>query len=81
MKMEINKIVKLSSDEKYIVLNELNYNNNLYYLTMGLVSDNEYDSSKVIIFKEEKDESGFFVEKVIDSNLLYELTKLFKEQL
>lgn len=81
MKMQINKIVKLSSDEKYIVLNELNYNGNFYYLTMGLVSDNEYDSSKVIIFKEVKDESSYYVEKVIDSNLLYELTKLFKEQL
>ena len=81
MKLEINKIAKLSNGEKFIVLNELSYQNNKYYLTMGIIKDNVYDSSKVIILKELTDENGYYVEKVIDSDLLLELTKLFKEQL
>lgn len=81
MKLEINKIARLNNDEKYIVLNELNYNGEMFYLTMGLVSDKEFDSSKVIILKESIDKNGYYVEKVTDNNLLYDITKKFKEQL
>ncbi len=81
MKLEINKIAKLSNDEKYIILNELNYEGFMYYLTMGLINDKEFDSSKVVILKELKDGNSYFIEKVTDSTLLYELTKKFKEQL
>ena len=81
MKLEVNKIARLNNDEKYIILNELNYNNEMYYLTMGLITDKKYDSSKVVILKESQDKNGYFVEKVVDKDLLYELTKKFKEQL
>lgn len=81
MKLEINKIAKLSNDERYIILNELNYEGFMYYLTMGLISDKEFDSSKVVILKEIQDNGSYYIEKVTDSNILYELTKRFKEQL
>ena len=48
---------------------------------MGIIKDNEIDSSKVVIIEELKDDEGYYVEKVIDSDLLLKLTKLFKEQL
>ena len=53
----------------------------MYYLTMGLINDKEFDSSKVVILKEIKDNNSYYIEKVTDSTLLYELTKKFKEQL
>jgi len=81
MKLEINKVAKLSNDERYIVLNELNYEGTMYYLTMGLISDKKFDSSKVVILKEIPDNDGYYIEKVTDNILLYELTKKFKEQL
>ena len=81
MKLELNTIIKLNNDEKYIVLNYLNDDGNDYFLTMGILGDNEIDSSRVIIFKEQTDEYGYFVEKVIDSELLLKLTKLFKDQI
>ena len=81
MKLELNTIIKLTNDEKYIVLNYINDEGNDYFLTMGIIGDNEIDSSRVIVFKEQKDEKGYFVEKVIDSDLLLKLTKLFKEQM
>ena len=81
MKIELNTIIRLNNDEKYIVLNELDYNGKKYYLTMGILGDNEIDSSKVIILEEIKDDEGYFVEKVIDSDLILELTKLFRDQM
>ena len=81
MKLEINKVAKLNNDEKYIILNELSYEGNYYYLTMGLINDKEFDSSKVVILKEASDTEGYSIEKVTDNILLYELTKKFKEQL
>lgn len=81
MKLELNTIVKLSNDEKFIVLNQISDEGRNFYLTMGIISDNEIDSSKVVILEEIKDDEGFYVEKVIDSDLLLKLTKLFKEQM
>ena len=81
MKLELDKIVKLNNEEKYIVLNYINDEGNDYFLTMGIIGDNEIDSSRVIVFKQAQDDQGFFVEKVIDSELLLKLTKLFKEQM
>ena len=34
-----------------------------------------------ILMEEIKDEDGYYIEKVIDSDLILELSKLFKEQL
>jgi len=81
MKIKLDTIIKLSNDEKYVVINYLNDEGRDFYLTMGIIKDNEIDSSKVVIIEELKDDEGYYVEKVIDSDLLLKLTKLFKEQL
>ena len=81
MRLELNAIARLNNDEKYIILNHINEENRDFYLTMGIIKDNEIDSSKVVILEEIKDEEGYYVEKVIDSDLLLKLTKLFKEQM
>lgn len=81
MKIELNTIVRLNNDEKYIILNQITEDGKDYYLTMGIIKDNEIDSSKVVILEELKDEEGYYVEKVIDSDLLLKLTKLFKDQM
>jgi hypothetical protein len=81
MKLELNTIVRLNNDEKYIILNEINESGKTYFLTMGIIKDNEVDSSKVVILEELKDEEGYYVEKVIDSDLLLKLQKMFKDQM
>jgi hypothetical protein len=81
MKLELNTIVRLNNDEKYIILNQITEDGKDYFLTMGIIKDNEIDSSKVVILEELKDEDGYYVEKVIDSELLLKLTRLFKEQM
>lgn len=81
MKIQLNSIIRLSNDEKFIVLNELVENNRYFYLTMGIINDTEVDSSKVVILEQISDDEGYYIEKIIDSELLMHLTKLFKEQL
>ena len=81
MKLELNTIVRLNNDEKYIILNQITEGGKDYFLTMGIIKDNEIDSSKVVILEELKDQDGYYVEKVIDSDLLLKLTRLFKEQM
>ncbi len=81
MKIQINSIITLSNEEQYMVLNEANYENNRYFLVMGIDQNKEIISSKVAIFKEEIDQEDVYVSKVEDSKLIIELTKLLKSQL
>lgn len=81
MKLELNTIVRLNNNEKYIILNKTTLDSKDYFLSMGIIGDNEIDSSKVVILEELKDDEGYYVEKVIDSDLLLKLTKLFKDQM
>ena len=81
MKIQINSIITLSNEEQYMVLNEANYENNRYFLVMGIDQNKEIISSKVAIFKEEIDQEDVYVSKVEDSRLIIELTKLLKSQL
>ena len=81
MKLELNTIAKLNNEEKYIILNQITEEGKEYFLTMGIIGDNEIDSSKVVILEELKDDDGYYVEKVIDSDLLLKLTRLFKDQM
>ena len=81
MKLELDTIARLNNNEKYIILNHIEENGSNYYLTMGIIGDNEIDSSKVVILEEIKDDEGYYVEKVIDSDLILKLTKLCKDQM
>lgn len=81
MKIQINSIITLSNEEQYMVLNEASYENNRYFLVMGIDQNKEIISSKVAIFKEEIDQEDVYVSKVEDSKLIIELTKLLKSQL
>ena len=58
MKIKLDTIIKLNNDEKYVVINYLNDEGRDFYLTMGIIKDNEIDSSKVVIIEELKDRFG-----------------------
>ncbi len=81
MKIEVNSIVTLENLESYVVLSETFYQENKYYLMMGLDENKEVISSKVAIFKEEIVESDSYVTQIKDPNLIAVLTKLLKEQM
>lgn len=81
LEIKVNSIITLSNDDQYMVLNEANYKNERYFLVMGIDNNKEIISSKVAIFKEEKENENIFVEKVTDSKLIIDLTKILKDQL
>lgn len=81
MKILTNSIITLSNDEKYMVLNEVDYENERYFLVMGIDENKEIISSKVAIFKEEIENNDVYVKKVKDSKAILELTKILKSQM
>ncbi len=78
--IKTNTIITLENKEKYLVLNEVTYISEHYFLVMGVDNNKEVISSKVAILKEHIKED-IYVEKIEDSKLIKELTKLMKAQL
>lgn len=81
MGLEVNTIITLSNNEKYVVLNETMYSGKKYFLTMGVDDKKEVKSSDVAVFVQELEGLDIYVRKVSDSDLLLKLTKLLKEQM
>ncbi len=81
MEIKTNTIITLENNEKYVVLNETTYENNPYFLVMGMDDKKEIIQSKVAILKEVKQGNDIYIEKVTDSKLIIELTNLLKSQL
>ena len=81
MNIVTNSIITLSNDEKYMTLNEAFYENNRYFLAMGVDENTEIISSKVAILKEEIEDNDIYVYKVKDSKTILELTKVLKSQM
>ena len=81
MEIKVNTIITLENGEKYVVLNETMYQNNKYYLVMGMDDNKEVIQSKVAIFEQVKINEEVYVEKVNDSKLIIELTNLLKSQI
>lgn len=75
--MDINrKIITLNNNEKYFVLEELNYNNNEYCLLLNIDNENDMKISQ----KEVIDEKTILNE-ISDETLKNELSKQFKESI
>ena len=81
MGLEVNTIITLSNQEKYVVLNETMYLGKKYFLATGLDDKKEIKTDNVVIFVEELEGLDTYVRKVTDSELLIQLTKLLKEQM
>ncbi len=81
MEIKINTVITLDTDEKYMVLNETMYQENRYFLVMGMDEEKQIIESNVAILKEIKKENECYVEKVSDSKLIIELTNRLKSQL
>ncbi len=79
MEIKINTIIKLSNNQKYMVLNETIYEDNKYYLVMGMTND-EVDTKNVSIIKEVIDNNETYIEEVKDTTLVIRLIDILKNQ-
>ncbi len=80
MEIKNNTIITLDNNLQYVVLSETIYENDKYFLMMGM-KNNEVDSSNVAIFKEEKEGLDTYVVKVTEPSLMATLTNLLKSQM
>jgi len=80
MGLKINHIIVLENKEEYIVLNEAMYYGKKYFLAMGLDKRRQVVSSKVVILEEYVSGFDTYVSKVVDSELIVVLTRMFKAQ-
>ncbi len=80
MEIKNNTIITLDNNLQYVVLSETIYENNKYFLMMGM-KNNEVVSNDVAIFKEENEGLDTYVVKVTDSSLMATLTNLLKSQM
>lgn len=81
MGLKINHIIVLENKEQYIVLNEAMYYGKKYFLAMGLNEKREVVPNNVVILEEYVSGFDTYVSKVIDSELITVLTRMFKAQL
>lgn len=81
MGIKINHIIVLENKEEFIVIKETMYFGKKYFLAMELDINRKVKAGNVVILEEYV--SGFetFVSKVIDTELLTVLTRIFKAQL
>ena len=75
--MNINTIITLINNEKYYLLEKVQYNNKTYFLASKMENDNLSIRDSIIL--EMLDEDN--VSKVTDEHLIYELLKIFKEMI
>lgn len=80
MEIKNNTIITLDNNSQYVVLSDTIYENNKYFLMMGM-KNNEVVSNDVAIFKEEIEGLDTYIVKVKDANLIATLTKLLKSQM
>ena len=79
MNISENVIIVLENQERYIVLNEINYEEDKYYLLMGIDNNNDVISSKVVFIKTINDNDDLYVIKINDEQLIKNLTKVLKK--
>ena len=80
MGLKINCIIVLENKEEYIVLNEAMYYGKKYFLSMGLDQNREPNSQNVVILEEHVSGYDTYVTKVLDTEILTVLTRMFKAQ-
>lgn len=80
MGLKVNNIIVLENKEQYIVLNEAMYYGKKYFLAMGLNEKREVITNNVVILEEYVSGYDTYVSKVVDSELIQVLTRMFKAQ-
>lgn len=70
MKNRINKIFKLKSGKKYLVIKQAVYREESYCVTVGVTDDEEDFTEEVIIFKEILKDNRPYMEQVKDPRLI-----------
>ena len=83
MSLNINTIIHLEDEEKYVLLTETEYKDGRYFLAMGVDDKKEIIPHKVAILEEEIEFNSdgteeIYVDRVTDPELVVTLTGILK---
>lgn len=81
MQIQINSIITLENQMKYVVLNQTEYQNHNYFLVMEVDQNKEVVPTNVAIIESIFDGKDTYVEKITDSDLIITLTNILKAQI
>lgn len=68
MEVNVNDVVTLGLDEKYLVLTNAMYNDAEYYYLIGVTEDGENVKDNIKIVRKEKDNEDVFLIPIEDEN-------------
>lgn len=78
MKKDI--VIELEDGKKYIILEEVKYKSNIYYMGMGIKDKGKIVTDEVTFLTSLKTKDNeFYVAKIEDIDLIKELIKLLKK--
>lgn len=79
--LKVNTIIKLRNNDSYVILNATKYQEQNYFLIMGLDDKGEVIPTKVLIITETNQNNKTFINIVEDRDTIIKVTELFKEQI
>ena len=79
--LKVNTIIKLKNNESYVILNEVNYEGQPYFLVMGVDENKDVIPSKVLIINEVNKGDKTFIKIITDQDLIIIITKKLKEEM
>lgn len=79
--IEINTVLTLDHDEKYVVVSKIEYENSFYDYLLQISPDQENITNHVAIVKENPKQDDIYVEEIKDEKLLSVLIPIFEKQL
>lgn len=81
MKMEINNVITLDNDEKYIIVATTEYNNSKYHYLVGVTNNGEEIVDKVKFVEEIQTKDKLSLKLVKDPNVIEEVKYLLASNL
>ena len=79
--LKINTIITLKNKESYVILNEVSYENDTYFLVMGLDEKKDVIPTKVLIIKEVDKNGRTFIKVIDDQDMIIKITKKLKDEM
>jgi len=81
MSLNINTIIHIEGDERFVLLSETEYEGIHYFLAMGVDENREVIPHKVAILEEIAEDDDIYVDRVTDPDLVVILTGILKRAL
>ena len=77
--MNIRDVITFEDNKEYVILDIVDFNKEKYLYCVGI--DNEENSTnEFICFKSIEENNEFYVEEVLDKNLLNDIINMFKNK-